>query len=117
MKEWIKASAGRLLATGFLLAIMAGGSWLIRERRNLKSLSMVPAAFYAKEMCSCVFVMGRENFFCDAYVRTFVPVNDISVDRVRGTVEASALWRTARAKYLSKRFGCVLERSANTVTK
>ncbi len=67
-------------------------------------------AFTAKQLCSCLFVIGREERACRAWVRESPAVATASIDLEAKVVEAEAmmLW-SARARYTGERFGCVLE--------
>ncbi len=71
---------------------------------------VVLTRYAAKQTCSCVFVMGRDPRFCDAWARESPDVKTVSVDRRRKEVEAQAgvLWG-ARARYVDARRGCVLD--------
>ena len=67
-------------------------------------------AHAAKEMCSCVFVFGRDEDFCKAWVKAAPDLKTLRVDRDGKTVESQAvlLWG-ARARFVDERRGCVLE--------
>lgn len=67
-------------------------------------------AFTAKEICSCVFVMHRDETFCERFARQSPNVKTFRVDRVNNTVEAQAVvfW-SAHARYTGPHGGCVLE--------
>jgi hypothetical protein len=68
------------------------------------------SAYTAKEVCSCVFVLEQSEEFCRAWTRANPAVAGFTVDRAAKTVESSALifWG-AKARFVSDRFGCVLE--------
>jgi hypothetical protein len=67
-------------------------------------------AHAAKEMCSCVFVFGRDDEFCSAWVKASPDLKTLRVDRDEKTVESEAvLFWGARARFVSARRGCVLE--------
>lgn len=67
-------------------------------------------AYTAKDACSCLFVMEREEAFCRAWVKASPAVARLTIDSEEKVVEASALllWG-ARAHYVDARAGCVLE--------
>jgi hypothetical protein len=67
-------------------------------------------AHAAKEMCSCVFVFGRDEDFCKAWVKAAPDLKTLRVDYDGKSVESQAvlLWG-ARARFVDGRRGCVLE--------
>lgn len=66
-------------------------------------------AYAAKEMCSCVFVMRKDEPFCLRFTKASPDLRTVRVDRERREVEAQAVlaWG-ARARYISAREGCRL---------
>lgn len=66
--------------------------------------------YAAKATCSCIFVMRRDEAFCDAWSKESPDVKSVSIDYAKKRVEAQAsvLWG-ARARYDGARHGCVLE--------
>jgi hypothetical protein len=67
-------------------------------------------AYTAKDACTCLFVMEREEEFCRAFVRASPAVAHLTIDTEKKVVESSALllWG-ARAHYVDAQSGCVLE--------
>lgn len=67
-------------------------------------------AFSAKEMCSCMFVVGQTEDFCRTMTKQAPDVKSVTIDRDAKTVRSQAvmMWG-ARARYVDKRHGCVLE--------
>ncbi len=63
--------------------------------------------YAAKEMCSCMFVMQKDEAFCRRWTRASPAVNTIVVNREQRTVESQAVlaWG-ARARWISQREGC-----------
>lgn len=60
--------------------------------------------------CSCVFVMGMPESYCQEWTRISPPIVRFSVDYVTKRVEASAwITTTASARYVDDKLGCVLE--------
>jgi hypothetical protein len=67
-------------------------------------------AYAAKEICSCVFVMGREDDFCAAWAEASPDLKTYQIDHTNKTVTAQAvLFWGQTARYVSFRRGCVLE--------
>jgi hypothetical protein len=67
-------------------------------------------AYRAKDTCSCLFVMGRDEAFCRAWTVASPEVASVEVDRAARAVTSRALlvW-TAQARFVDARSGCVLE--------
>jgi hypothetical protein len=61
-------------------------------------------------MYSCVFVFGRDEDFCKAWVKAAPDLKTLRVDYDGKSVESQAvlLWG-ARARFVDGRRGCVLE--------
>jgi hypothetical protein len=78
----------------------------VYQRNDLQLLT----AHAAKEMCSCVFVFGRDEDFCSAWVKAAPDLKTLHVDWSDKRVESEAvvLWG-ARARFVDARRGCVLE--------
>lgn len=68
------------------------------------------SGFAAQEVCSCVFVMGRDEDFCAEWTRVSPDVAKFRVDHEAKTVKARALGmgRTT-ARYTGEKTGCVIE--------
>ncbi len=67
-------------------------------------------AFRAKEMCSCLFVEGRDEAYCRAWTQVSPDLARVEVNARDRSVGARALllW-SARARHVDVRRGCVLE--------
>ena len=80
----------------------------LREYHN--SDLELAAAYTAKEVCSCLFVIEQTEDYCRRWTRASPDIASFRVDRKAKVVESSALlfWG-ARARFVSERFGCLLE--------
>ncbi|MDP3278954.1 MAG: hypothetical protein Q8Q09_27425 [Deltaproteobacteria bacterium] len=67
-------------------------------------------SYAAKEMCSCVFVMHKDEAFCLRWTRANPNLRTVRVDHARREVETQAVlsWG-ARARWISQREGCRLD--------
>jgi hypothetical protein len=67
-------------------------------------------AYTAKELCSCVFVMGRDDDFCAAWARQSPNLKTYQIDHDGKRVQTEAVlgWG-ARAHFVSPRRGCVAD--------
>lgn len=74
------------------------------------ALLMLATGFAAKEGCSCIFVTGRDEETCKAYLKVSPDVAKIRVDYEAKRVTSRALGMSpSRARWVSERDGCVLE--------
>ncbi len=102
----------RVLAVllGALLPVLSScGSGSGRRTYHNNDLVLV-TSYTAKDACSCLFVMEREEEFCRAFVKADPAVASLTIDREKKAVETSALllWG-ARAHYDNAHDGCVLD--------
>ena len=90
-----------------LVAIFVAWNW-----PALSAFPSLPAGYEAKELCSCLFVEGRPQPDCEAFIRqNVVPIDGRSFDMEGKAVTVTALWNTRRAHFVSERFGCVIDRA------
>jgi hypothetical protein len=98
----------------FILLAIAGGASCggsssgerIYDNNDLQLLT----SYAAKEICSCVFVMGRDEDFCGRWAKAAPNLKTFRVNRSDATVETQAvLFWSAKARYTGRRHGCVLE--------
>jgi len=73
------------------------------------SLFRLASGFSAQEVCSCVFVMGRDEDFCAEWTRVSPDVAKFRVDHEARTVRARALGMgRTEARYTGEKTGCQL---------
>lgn len=92
------------------LVLAAAATFLLLNWGALSSFPALPSSYEAKELCSCLFVEGRSQGECEAFIRQDVvgiDGRDFDVDNRRVTVRA--LWSENSAHYVSRRHGCVLD--------
>ena len=89
------------------LTVLAAGACGDRYADN--DLELI-TSFRARHMCSCLFVIGQTEEFCERWTRQDPPVATYTVDWDRRAVDSQALlmWG-ARARYVDAHFGCMLE--------
>jgi hypothetical protein len=96
----------RLVFPILLAAACSSEAGRTYERNDLQLLT----SYAAKEICSCVFVMGQSEDYCAAWAKAAPDLKTFRVDRATGEVEAEAvLFWSRKARYLGRRRGCVLE--------
>jgi len=96
-----------------LLGLMAllGGGWLAMNYRDVKNFTAIISSYYAKEMCTCVFVIEQTEPVCHNIVRQYVPVQEVTIDQEKKRVTVTGLFRTNSASYQGPQYGCTLEGS------
>lgn len=99
----------KILKTSGAIVLAIALIFVLFNAPKLGAFRKIPAAFYAKEFCSCYFVTERGEKACDNYARTSISVSDVKIDEVKKTVSAKSLTHTAKAKFVSELEGCLLE--------
>ena len=87
-----------------LAVLVAAWNWT-----HLRAFPGVLPAFYAKEFCSCRFVMGQSPDYCHAYARQYVPISAFTLDETARRVTVRATGVTRSARWTGPREGCRLE--------
>lgn len=98
-----------LLAAGLIATLIGlpAAAFVARNPEALLNLRTMAPAYEAKEMCSCLWVEGRDREACDAFVaQDIVPIDQRVVDEQAKTVRVTALWTTREARWISERAGC-----------
>ncbi len=74
------------------------------------SLFEIGAGYSAKMMCSCLFVMERDEPFCAEWTQASPDIARFTVDLEQRTVTSRALGMGRRtARFVGVPWGCVLE--------
>lgn len=94
--SWIRSVALALVALG---AAGCGGY-------SNNDLELV-VVYTSKDMCSCLWVMERDEEYCRAWTQASPQVAEVTIDWERREVVAEALllW-SATARFVSEREGC-----------
>ena len=67
-------------------------------------------SYRAKDMCSCVFVQGRDEDYCRDWTKASPNLATLSVDTESKTVHTEAMqYWSATARFIDDKQGCVLE--------
>ncbi len=66
----------------------------------------VVSAFYAKEVCSCLFVEKQTETYCHEYGKQIIPIWTKEIDLKNRKVKAWGLWESTEASFISSRSGC-----------
>ena len=86
-----------------LLALTVAWNWT-----HLRAFPGVLPAFYAKEFCSCRYVMGQSLDYCRGYARQYLPIGSFALDEAARRVTVRATGVTRSARWLGPREGCRL---------
>ena len=99
MKKYILIS----LAAFFSLVLL----WFIIQRPfHIFEFPSALTRYYAKQFCSCYYVIKQSEEFCRAYVDTGLPFS-IKIDRTNKKIHASSFGWVHQAVYQEgSRFGC-----------
>lgn len=91
-------------------ALVAAAAFLSGCPRYKDNDLKLLVGYTAKKMCSCTFVIGQTEEFCLEWSRVDPDVKTVSIDRRSGVVETQTMGLVgARARFVDKRRGCVLE--------
>jgi hypothetical protein len=96
-----------LLLVGAVLCVGCGPKGDVHTYDN--SLFRLGSGFSAKEVCSCVFVMERDEDFCRQWTRVSPDIARFTVDRDARQVHARALGLGHTvARWVDDETGCVI---------
>ena len=82
--------------------------WVWYERQALADFPGILSAYSAKEYCSCRFVMGFEQAYCQGYVKQWLPLSLLEENTPQRHITAEGLGRRNQAVWLGPREGCRL---------
>ena len=92
-----------------LLVVLLGVVyWAWHERQALADFPGILSAYSAKEYCSCRFVMGFEQAYCQGYVKQWLPLSLLEENTPQRHITAEGLGRRNQAVWLGPREGCRL---------
>lgn len=95
------------MALGVLI-LCVGGGWVLLHAGQLRDFTHIISSYYAKELCTCLFVIEQKEETCHTIVRQYVPISEVLVDREARTVTTSGLFQTNRARFEGPQLGCTL---------
>jgi hypothetical protein len=97
------------IGASFLVILFLLLSWVGLNFEHVSAFPGIISAFYAKEYCSCYFVVGRDEKTCENYARQYVPISDFKLDKDSKKIIVSGLGITTVSRYVDQRNGCVIE--------
>lgn len=99
----------KILTTIALITLILACVWTGANWHHLNAFPSVISSWYAKEFCSCHYVVGQDEDFCHNIARQWVDISDFKIDSAEKRVTVSGLGRTNTAKFVNRQVGCVLE--------
>lgn len=95
-----------LIISAFTLPAVSGPK--NRPRKYKGNIIQLALGWHAKEMCSCLFVVGQDEEYCKQYVSLKQVPNPIwTLDKEKKTVKVKFI-KEREAWHVSERKGCVL---------
>lgn len=104
MKKFLKIT-GAIIAVLLLLT----GGYVLFNLEHFQRFPKILPTYYAKEFCTCFFVLKRDEKFCHNFARQYIPIDDFKLDRENKRVTVTGLGETRSVKFVSERYGCVIE--------
>ncbi|MGI8839423.1 MAG: hypothetical protein ACR2F8_01340 [Caulobacteraceae bacterium] len=109
-RKWRAASVAGALALAFPLLTGAASA---PAARPAPAIIQIGAAYIAKQMCSCLFVVGRSEASCRAEFKPDIDPFAVAIDRAglpaRAMVNAAAGPVVGEATF-SRGYGCMVAR-------
>ncbi|MCF8058465.1 MAG: hypothetical protein K9K67_04160 [Bacteriovoracaceae bacterium] len=66
----------------------------------------VVSSSFAKEFCSCHFVVGQSKDYCEKYAKQIIPVSKYQIDGEKKVITANGLGHSTSVLYRNTRLGC-----------
>ena len=85
---------GRVVALVGIVLVVALGVLVAHNWQHVRAFPGILPAFYAKEFCSCRFVVGQSVPFCHDYARQWLPINHFYLSERKRCVTVTALGQT-----------------------
>lgn len=105
--RWARFHAA--LLCGALLGGAVGGAAGCDATYQDNDLELL-TRYRAKDMCSCLFVMGRGKDYCSRWTRQPPNLATYTIDWDRQEVRTQAMmYWGARARFVDEHFGCLLQ--------
>ncbi len=109
----VMKKALKVVGIGLGVLLLAVLMFVLLNWKHLRAFPRLPSGYEAKELCSCLFVEGRSQPECEAFIRqSVVPIDSRSFDMEGKKVTVTALWTSRSAHWVSPRYGCVLDPAA-----
>jgi hypothetical protein len=108
MTRWLVRGAVFLLSIVALL-VLSLGVYIGMNWEQARRFPKIVSAYYAKEACTCRYVLLRDAEFCHELVRQYVPISSYQEDSARREITVTGLGAKSRARHVDERLGCRIE--------
>jgi hypothetical protein len=98
----------RSLLAGAAVLLVGAGAWYAQNREHVRAFQGVLSAYTAKEYCSCRYVMGFSEKYCQGYARQYIPISSLEDDSGAKRVTVWGLGQSSTATWVGPREGCRL---------
>lgn len=71
-----------------------------------KPFLKVVSSSFAKEFCSCYFVVEQDVNYCENNAKQIVPISKYKIDKEKKTIMGFGLGQNTLVEYRGKRLGC-----------
>jgi len=68
----------------------------------------VISAHFAKEFCSCLYVVGQSKEYCEEYAEEYIPTSGYEIHGDSKEIVAFGLGHRSVAQFVSTKYGCRL---------
>ncbi|MCB1141301.1 MAG: hypothetical protein H7A24_01070 [Leptospiraceae bacterium] len=92
-----------------ILFLLVGFSWILSNRNDLISFPEIISSWYAKEYCSCYYVLKRDKDFCHNLVKQWISISEFEINEKEKMISVTGLGRKNSAKFIDPNLGCRFE--------
>lgn len=82
------------------------GIFVIAYWKHVQSFPGILSAYYAKEFCSCYYIVKKDDDFCHNVARQYIPISQFSHDREAKIVSVIGLGRSTSVRFVNDGYGC-----------
>ena len=98
----------KLIGVVVLGVVAILGIYIAANWQDARNFPKIISSYYAKEACSCIYVLERDEAQCHEMVRQYVPISSFQNDRASRKISVRGLGRQSVASYIDERHGCRL---------
>jgi len=97
-----------IVVLGLFLLLFSG--WVVKDWKAWSRFPQIISAYYAKQFCSCYFVMKQNEDYCHRWTKQWIPISDFEPNNQQRKVIVSCLGFQASARYMGQTSGCMLQK-------
>lgn len=98
----------RIVTLAILLVMGVLAFEIATNWQAAKNFPKIISAYYAKEACTCLYVLERSEPQCHEMVRQYIPISSFQNDSSARRVTVTGLGRKSVAAVVDERRGCRL---------